>query len=135
MTHWHLADIAAKPPDVCLMASLAYREKVVRASLERAYRVAARSNPGSRIGQGKSGVSSGVFSRLFHRPRILQWQKINKLSVGQALDKLRRPDLQSKQTRIDEKMGALDEDMQRMRATRRRLERAQRAAETTASDA
>ena len=61
--------------------------------------------------------------------------EINKLSVGQALDKLRRPDVQSKQTRFDEKMNALDEDIQRMRATRRRLERDQRAAETTASDA
>jgi hypothetical protein len=61
--------------------------------------------------------------------------EINKLSVGQALDKLRRPDGQSKQTRLDEKMDALDEDMQRMRAITRRLERDQRAAETTASDA
>jgi hypothetical protein len=61
--------------------------------------------------------------------------EINKLSAGQALDKLRRPDVQSKQTRLDEKMNALDEDIQRMRATRRRLERDQRAAETTASDA
>ncbi len=61
--------------------------------------------------------------------------EINKLSVGQALDKLRRPDVQSKQTRFDEKMDALDKDIQRMRATRRRLERDQRAAETTASDA
>ena len=61
--------------------------------------------------------------------------EINKLSVGQALDKLRRPDVQSGQTRLDEKMDALAEDMQRMRATRRRLERDQRAAETTASDA
>lgn len=61
--------------------------------------------------------------------------EINKLSVGQTLDKLRRPDVQSKQTRLDEKMDALNEDMQRMRATRRRLERDQRAAETTASGA
>jgi hypothetical protein len=61
--------------------------------------------------------------------------EINKLSVGEALDKLRRPDGQSKQTRLDEKMDALDEDMQRMRAITRRLERDQRAAETTASDA
>ena len=61
--------------------------------------------------------------------------EINKLSVGQALDKLRRPDVQSKQTRFDEKTNALDEDIQRMRATRRRLERDQRAAEATASDA
>ena len=61
--------------------------------------------------------------------------EINKLSVGQALDKLRRPDVQSKQTRFDEKMDALDKDIQRMRATRLRLERDQRAAEKTASDA
>ena len=40
--------------------------------------------------------------------------EINKLSVGQALDKLRRPDVQSKQTRHDEKMDALDEGVQRM---------------------
>ena len=56
--------------------------------------------------------------------------EINKLSVGKALDKLRRPDVQSKQTRLDEKMDALDEDIRRMRATRLRL-----PAETTASDA
>jgi hypothetical protein len=43
--------------------------------------------------------------------------------------------VQSKQTRLDEKTTALEEDIQRMRATRRRLERDQRAAETTASDA
>ena len=30
--------------------------------------------------------------------------EINKLSVGQALDKLRRPDGQIQQTRIDEKV-------------------------------
>jgi len=61
--------------------------------------------------------------------------EINKLSAGQALDKLRRPDVQSKQTRFREKADALDEEMQRMRAMRRRIERDQRAAETTASDA
>ena len=61
--------------------------------------------------------------------------EIHKLSVGQALDKLRRTDVQSKQTSIDEKMDALDEDRQRVRATLRRLERDQRAAETTASAA
>ena len=61
--------------------------------------------------------------------------EINKLSVGRALDKLRRPDEQSKQTRHHEKMKALDENIQRMRAIRRRLEQDQRAAETTASDA
>ena len=57
--------------------------------------------------------------------------EINKLSVGQALDKLRRPDMQSTQTRLGEKMDALDKDIQRMRAINRRLERDQRAAEKT----
>ena len=56
--------------------------------------------------------------------------EINKLSAGQALDKLRRPDVQSKQTRLDDEMKALNEDIQRMRATRRRLERDQRAGST-----
>jgi hypothetical protein len=69
------------------------------------------------------------------RPEDFAMAEINKLSVGQALDKLRRPDVQSKQTRFDEKMDALDKDIQRMRAMSRRLERDQRAAETTASDA
>ncbi|MGB7702779.1 MAG: hypothetical protein WBL91_14280, partial [Pseudolabrys sp.] len=76
------------------------------------------------------------FRLLVHeRPEDFAMAEINKLSVGQALDKLRRPDGQSKQTRLDEKMDALDEDMQRMRAMRRRIERDQRAAEMTASDA
>ncbi len=58
-----------------------------------------------------------------------------KLSVGQALDKLRRPDVQSKQTRLDEKMDTLDEDIQRMRAARRRLERDQRVADSLGGEA
>ena len=41
--------------------------------------------------------------------------EINKLSVGEALDKLRRTDVQSKQTRLHEKMDALDEEIQRMK--------------------
>ena len=62
--------------------------------------------------------------------------EINKLSVGQALDKLRRPDMpESKQTRLHEKMDALDKKMQRMRAIRRRLERDQAAAESAGSEA
>ena len=62
--------------------------------------------------------------------------EINKLSVGQALDKLRRPDApESKQTRFREKADALDDEMQRMRAMSRRLERDQRAAEATGSEA
>ena len=54
--------------------------------------------------------------------------EINKLSVGGAIDKLRRADVQSSQVRLDEKMDALDEDIRRMRATRRRLENDQQAA-------
>ena len=51
-----------------------------------------------------------------------------KLSVGQALDKLRGTDVpNSKMTRLDEKIATLDEETQRLRATRRRLERDQRA--------
>ena len=61
--------------------------------------------------------------------------EIHKLSVGQTLDKLRRPDAKSAQTRLDEKKDALDEDIQRMRTLRLRLERDQRAAATAASDA
>lgn len=61
--------------------------------------------------------------------------EINKLSVGEALDKLRRTDVQSKETRRHEKMDALDEEIQRMKATRRRLEQDQRAAASTASGA
>jgi hypothetical protein len=54
-----------------------------------------------------------------------------KLSVGQALDKLRGPDMQkSKITRLDEKIETLDQETQRLRAERRRLERDQRSGST-----
>ena len=54
--------------------------------------------------------------------------EINKLSVGQALDKLRGTDApSSKMQRLDEKSGALDEEIRRLRAANRRLERTQRA--------
>ena len=50
-----------------------------------------------------------------------------KLSVGQALDKLRGTDVpKSKMTRLDEKIDALDQETQRLRATRRRIEKDQR---------
>jgi anti-sigma-K factor RskA len=61
--------------------------------------------------------------------------EINKLSVGGAIDKLRRADVQSSQVRLDEKMDALDEDIRRMRATRRRLENDQQAAKLAAGNA
>ena len=54
-----------------------------------------------------------------------------KLSVGQALEKLRGADApQAKMTRLDDKIHALDEETQRLRAMRRRLERDQRAGST-----
>ena len=57
--------------------------------------------------------------------------EINKLSVGQALDKLRGTDVpESKMPRLNRKNDELREDIQRLRATRRRLERDQRAGST-----
>ena len=54
-----------------------------------------------------------------------------KLSVGQALNKLRGTDVpNSKMTRLNEKIESLDEETQRLRAIRRRLERDQRAGST-----
>ena len=62
--------------------------------------------------------------------------EINKLSVGQALDKLRGADApESKRARLDGKIDALDEEIQRLRATRRRLERDQRATESNGTNA
>jgi hypothetical protein len=57
--------------------------------------------------------------------------KTTKLDVGKALDKLRGTDLpKSKMTRLDENIDALDQEIQRLRAARRRVERDQRAAST-----
>lgn len=57
--------------------------------------------------------------------------KTSKLDVGKALDKLRGTDLpKSKMTRLDENIDALDQEIQRLRAARRRVERNQRAAST-----
>jgi len=57
--------------------------------------------------------------------------KTTKLDVGKALDKLRGTDLpKSKMTRLDENIDALDQEIQRLRAARRRVERNQRAAST-----
>ena len=51
-----------------------------------------------------------------------------KLSVEKALDKIRKADAtpKSKAEARDEKMQALDEEIERMRAQRLRLERRQR---------
>jgi hypothetical protein len=57
--------------------------------------------------------------------------EIDKLSVGQTLDKLRSADVpKSKITQLDEKIDTLDQETQRLRAARRRLERDQRAGAT-----
>ena len=52
--------------------------------------------------------------------------EINKLSVEDALKKLRSDDApKSKNERFDEKIDSLDEEINRMRAQRLRLERHQ----------
>ena len=57
--------------------------------------------------------------------------EITKLSVGQAIDKLRGTDApKAKMARLDEKIDVLDEETQRLRAMRRRIERDQRANST-----
>ena len=54
-----------------------------------------------------------------------------RLSVGQVLDKLRGNDMaKSKIARLDDKIETLDQETQRLRAARRRLERDQRAGPT-----
>jgi hypothetical protein len=52
---------------------------------------------------------------------------INKLAVEKALEKIRSSDsFRSKSARREEEMAALDEEIKRMRAQRRRLEADQR---------
>jgi hypothetical protein len=59
--------------------------------------------------------------------RGLSVAETTKLSVGQALEKLRGTEApKAKMARQDEKIQALDEETQRLRAMRRRLERDQR---------
>lgn len=54
--------------------------------------------------------------------------EITKLSVGQALDKLRGTEsLRSNRSQIDEKINALDEEISHVRAMRHRVERGQQA--------
>jgi hypothetical protein len=50
----------------------------------------------------------------------------NKLDVGKALDKLRTDKPKSRMAVIDDKLNELDEETQRMRAQRLRLEQHQR---------
>ena len=57
--------------------------------------------------------------------------EINKLSVGQALDKLRGTEApKARMTQLDDKIGALEEETRRMKEMNRRLERSQRTAST-----
>ena len=57
--------------------------------------------------------------------------EINKLPVGQVLDKLRSTDVpKSKIKRLDEKTEVLEQEIQRLRAAKRRLERNQRGDST-----
>ena len=61
--------------------------------------------------------------------------EINKLSVGSALDKLRGTEApQSQMTRLDGKIEELDEELIRLKATRRRVERDQRAGSTPTNE-
>ena len=54
--------------------------------------------------------------------------EISKLSVGRVLDKVRSANVPKSQiTRLDDKIETLDQETQRLRAARRRLERDQRA--------
>jgi hypothetical protein len=54
-----------------------------------------------------------------------------KLSVGQALEKLRGTEApKARMTGLDEKIDALDKETQRLRAARRRIERDQRDSST-----
>ena len=58
-----------------------------------------------------------------------------KLSVGQALEKLRgKESPRSKMTQLDEKIDALDKETQRLRSARLRIERDQKKAALTKKD-
>jgi len=69
--------------------------------------------------------------QLFANMENSTMAETTKLPVGQVLDKLRSPDVpKSKITRLDEKIETLDQETQRLRAARHRLERDQRAGST-----
>ena len=60
--------------------------------------------------------------------------EINKLSVGQAIDKLRGKDApKTKMDQLDQKIDKLDEEARRLRSERHRIERDQRANQNKAS--
>ena len=73
------------------------------------------------------GAASLIFLVLQLTKRGFSVAETTKLSVGQALEKLRGTEApKAKMARQDEKIQALDEETQRLRAMRRRLERDQR---------
>ena len=77
-----------------------------------------------------SGVRS-TFLSLISPGEDFAVAETTKLSVGQALEKLRGIDApKAKMARLDEKIETLDEETQRLRAMRHRLERDQRAGST-----
>ena len=83
-----------------------------------------------RLYKEESGVCSTLLV-LHFTGREFYMAEITKLSVGQAIDKLRGTDApKAKMARLDEKIDVLDEETQRLRAMRRRLERDQRAGST-----
>ena len=83
-----------------------------------------------RLYKEESGVCS-TLPVLHFTGREFYMAEITKLSVGQAIDKLRGTDPpKAKMARLDEKIDVLDEETQRLRAMRRRLERDQRAGST-----
>src|SRR5262245_58224431 len=60
--------------------------------------------------------------------------EINKLSVGQAIDKIRGKDApKSKMDQLDQKIDNLDEEARRLRSERHRIERDLRANQNKAS--
>jgi hypothetical protein len=81
----------------------------------------------------QTSALSHTFQRHFEPPFQLEQRDLatmaetTKLSVEKALEKIRGSDSpKSKNTRLDEKMDALDEEIKRMRAQRLRLEPRQR---------
>ena len=83
-----------------------------------------------RLYKEESGVCS-TLPVLHFTGREFYMAEITKLSVGQAIDKLRGTDPpKAKMARLDEKIEVLDEETQRLRAMRRRIERDQRAGPT-----
>ena len=82
-----------------------------------------------KIGLSKITQRANVIADTAHVSAAMA--EITKLSVGQAIDKLRGTDApKAKMARLDEKIDMLDEETQRLRAMRRRIERDQRARST-----